>query len=218
MQSGSAQFPATIAWAKDIALKPAECLFCQVRPPLTPLIQATHNRMLTSITSTRGTTLNLESFDNFHEMIFRLCMATVLGGVLGIDRDLHHKPAGIRVLSLVCLGSAAICIGSINAFSSVTKPPTDGVLRTIQGVLSGIGFLGGGVILRTQGRNEIHGMTTAASIWVASILGMICGMGEWLLGLCSFGLAWAVLVAGRWVEEFVLAMAPPPKPDDTPHD
>ena len=162
--------------------------------------------------------MNFTNFDAFHEMIFRLGMATLLGGVLGIDRDLHHKPAGIRVLSLVCLGSAAICLGSMSAFSAVAKPPNDGVLRTIQGVLSGIGFLGGGVILRTQGRNEIHGMTTAASIWVASILGMICGLGEWMLGLCSFALAWTVLVVGRWVEEFVLAIAPPPKPDDIPHD
>ena len=143
-------------------------------------------------------------------MLFRLGVATLLGGILGIDRDLHHKPAGVRVLALVCMGAAAISMVSIVAVSGTDKPPGDGVLRTIQGVLSGIGFLGAGVIMRATGKDEVHGLTTAASIWVASILGMICGLGQWQLSICAFVMAWVILVGGRWVEARVLRLSPPP--------
>ena len=153
--------------------------------------------------------MNPTEFDEIHEMLFRLGTATLLGGILGIDRDLHRKPAGVRVLALVCMGAAAISMVSVVAIAGSEKHPGDGVLRTIQGVLSGIGFLGAGVIMRAQGKDEIHGLTTAASIWVAAILGMICGLGQWMLAFCTFGLAWSILVAGRWVESQVLRIAPP---------
>ncbi len=154
--------------------------------------------------------MNPTDIDQFHEMFFRLGIATLLGGLLGIDRDLHRKPAGVRVLSLVCMGAAAISMVSVVVISGSAEHPGDGVLRTIQGVLSGIGFLGAGVIMRAQGKDEIHGLTTAASIWVAAILGMICGLGQWMLALCAFGLAWGILVGGRWVETQVLRIAPTP--------
>jgi putative Mg2+ transporter-C (MgtC) family protein len=154
--------------------------------------------------------LNPLDFDEIHEMLFRLGIASVLGGVLGIDRDLHRKPAGVRVLALVCMGAAAISMVSVVAITGTDKPPGDGVLRTIQGVLSGIGFLGAGVIMRAQGKDEVHGITTAASIWVAAILGMICGLGQWMLGLCAFGSAWTILVGGRWLEFQILKISPPP--------
>ena len=153
--------------------------------------------------------MNPADIDEIHEMIFRLGIATILGGILGIDRDLHRKPAGVRVLSLVCMGAAAISMVSVIAVSGSSLHPADGVLRTIQGVLSGIGFLGAGVIMRAQGKDEVHGLTTAASIWIAAILGMICGLGQWMLALCAFGLAWLILVGGRWVESQVLRIAPP---------
>jgi putative Mg2+ transporter-C (MgtC) family protein len=151
---------------------------------------------------------------DFFEMFLRLSAATLLGGTLGIDRDLHRKPAGMRVLALVSMGGAAIAMASVIMIPGDEHHPGDGVLRTVQGVLSGIGFLGAGVILRTQGRDEIHGMTTATSIWVSSIFGMICGLGQWKLALCTFALAWLVLTCGRWVEGQVLRFAPPPDPQD----
>jgi putative Mg2+ transporter-C (MgtC) family protein len=89
--------------------------------------------------------------------------------------------------------------------------PGDGVLRTVQGVLSGIGFLGAGVIMRAAGKEEIHGLTTASLIWIASILGLICGLGQWVLGLSTFGLAGCILIGGRWIELKVsqIAITPP---------
>ena len=149
-------------------------------------------------------------FDEVHEMLFRLFVATIFGGILGIDRDLHRKPAGLRVLAMVCMGSAAISMVSVIAVAGTSKPPGDGVLRTIQGVLSGIGFLGAGVIMHAQGKDEVHGITTAASIWIAAILGMICGLGQWMLGLCAFSTAWLILVGGRWLENQILRFAPLP--------
>jgi putative Mg2+ transporter-C (MgtC) family protein len=159
--------------------------------------------------------------DQIYELLLRLGMATVLGGLLGIDRDLHHKPAGIRVLALVGLGGAAITMVSvIAAGGGGPNHPADGLLRTVQGVLSGIGFLGAGVIMRAQGSDEIHGITTAATIWVAAILGMICGMGQLILAIGVFLIAWLILVGGRFLEKEVLMIAdrpkPPPKP--TPSD
>lgn len=162
--------------------------------------------------SVEGSALNSSDFDEIHEMLFRLGLATVLGGVLGIDRDLHRKPAGVRVLAMVCLGSAAITMASIAAMAVPSEPPVDGVLRTVQGVLSGIGFLGAGVIMRAPGKEQVHGITTASSIWISAILGMVLGLGQWRLGLCSFGLAWVVLIGGRRIEALILKFAPLPEP------
>lgn len=157
--------------------------------------------------------LSPSDYDQLHEMFFRLGTATFLGGCLGVDRDLHRKPAGIRVLALVSMGAAAISMVSAIAVSGEKGPLNDGVLRTIQGVLSGIGFLGAGVIMRAQGRDEVHGIVTAASIWVSAILGMICGIGNWQLALCTFLLAWTVLVCGRTIEKKVMQFAPPLSPE-----
>lgn len=142
--------------------------------------------------------------DELHEILIRLGLATLLGAILGIDRDMHRKPAGLRVLSMVCLGSCAIIMASITTASTIAGPPGDGLLRTVQGVLSGIGFLGAGVIMRTQGTDQVHGLTTAASIWISAILGMICGVGQWLLAACLFLFSWCILVFGRWIEFKIL--------------
>lgn len=145
--------------------------------------------------------------DELPEILIRLGLATLLGAILGIDRDMHRKPAGLRVLSMVCLGSSAIIMTSITAVSAIAGPPGDGLLRTVQGVLSGIGFLGAGVIMRTQGTDQVHGLTTAAAIWISAILGMICGVGQWLLAACLFVFAWCILVFGRWIELKILKLS-----------
>lgn len=160
--------------------------------------------------------MNPNDFADIFPMLGRLILATVLGGVLGIDRDLHRKPAGVRVLAMVCMAGAAITMVSIVAVAAEKKTVADGVLRTVQGVLSGIGFLGAGVIMRAQTKEEVHGIATASSIWVAAIMGMICGLGQWTLALCTFALAWIILQGGRWVEAQILRYAPPldPPPGD----
>lgn len=141
-----------------------------------------------------------EDIDQVHEIVIRIGIATVLGAILGIDRDLHKKPAGLRVLAMVGLGSCGIIMASI----SVANSTSDGMLRTIQGVLTGIGFLGAGVIMHAQGKDEVHGLTTAATIWISAIVGMICGTGQTMLAVSIFLVAWSLLIVGRWLERRII--------------
>ena len=155
--------------------------------------------------------MNPAELAGIHEIYVRLGIAMLMGCVLGVDRDLHHKPAGLRVLALVSVGACVITMASVRSFEGYSQVPSNGVLPTIQGILSGIGFLGAGVILRAQGRDEVHGLTTAAAIWVSAILGMTCGLGQFALSTGAFIVSWFILVVGRYVEAKVLTLMPPPE-------
>lgn len=134
------------------------------------------------------------------QILLRLGAATCMCSILGIDRDIHHKPAGLRVLALVGLGSSAVTMASVLVLGDAHPTTRDGMLRTVQGILAGIGFLGAGVILRGRREDEVHGLTTAASVWVAAVLGIISGMGEWLLGCSTFLITMLILIIGRQIE------------------
>lgn len=148
-------------------------------------------------------------FDDIHEILIRLILATVVGAILGIDRDLHHKPAGVRVLALVSLGAAVVVVCSITALVEAGENSPDSALRVVQGIIGGIGFLGGGVILRSNQSNEVHGLTTAASIWVAAAMGTCCGMGQWRTALAALSVAMLILWLGRPVEAALIRLARP---------
>ena len=148
--------------------------------------------------------MNSLDFDEFHEIAFRLGLATVLGVIMGIDRDLRHKPAGVRVLAMVALGAALATLASITAVTGMAGAAPDGALRTVQGILGGIGFLGAGVIMRRTDQDDVHGITTAACIWVAAVLGITCGLGQWLVTVIAFGLTMMVLLGGRWLEGWLM--------------
>ena len=98
------------------------------------------------------------------EIVIRLTAATLLGGVLGLDRELKSKPAGLRTHALVALGAALATLVTIEFLGDVDR---GAITRTIQGIIAGVGFLGGGAILRAKDRDEVTGLTTAASIWLA---------------------------------------------------
>lgn len=147
--------------------------------------------------------MNPSDFDQIHEILFRLGFATILGAVLGIDRDIHRKPAGLRVLAMVGLGSCGVIMASI----MIEHSTSDGLLRSVQGVLTGIGFLGAGVIMHAQGKDEVHGLTTAATIWISAIVGIACGTGQFQLAFCVFAIAWFLLVGGRWIEWKIICWA-----------
>lgn len=145
--------------------------------------------------------IEMDPFTDVASALLRLGLATVIGGVIGLNRELHHKPAGLRTHALVGLGAALVIYMSIEL--TVTDRIADyaSLTRVIQGVLTGIGFLGAGVIFREEPskRGEgksIKGLTTAASIWVTACLGMACGAGRWpvvgvatliILGVLIFG-------------------------------
>ncbi len=131
---------------------------------------------------------------DWSEIALRLGAATLLGVAIGLDRELLHKAAGVRTIGLVALGSALVIV------IFVANGTTDiaAASRVVQGVLAGIGFLGGGVILR-QGAH-VEGLTTAASIWAAAALGAACGLGAWIPVGIGGGLALILLVVAGWIE------------------
>ncbi len=148
--------------------------------------------------------------------LFRLGLATVVGGVLGLNRELHHKSAGMRTHALVCLGSALVTFFSIEMVNSGKTQDIGPVTRVIQGVVTGIGFVGAGVIFREDGGKTIKGLTTAASIWVVACLGMACGAGRVIPVLVACGISLFVLVYGGPIERFAHRHLLPDDPDSQP--
>jgi putative Mg2+ transporter-C (MgtC) family protein len=128
------------------------------------------------------------------QIFLRLIVATLIGTVLGLNREIHGKPAGMRTHALVALGAALITLISLELVTTGKEVDSAAVLRTIQGVMAGIGFLGGGVILRDDSHQSVHGLTTAASVWVVASLGIACGAGQWLTALMALALTLTVLI------------------------
>lgn len=136
---------------------------------------------------------NLELID----LAVRLGGATLAGAILGINRDLHHKPAGLRTHALVSLGSAAVVVTLLSAIGA----EANALSRVIQGVVTGVGFIGAGVILHHDAQHRVAGLTTAASIWVAATLGVTCGGGNWAIAIIALALTLAVLTFGGPIEQ-----------------
>ncbi len=137
------------------------------------------------------------------QIVLRLGAATLIGCLLGLDRELRDKPAGMRTHGLVCLGSALLTLASLEITFTGERLDGDAALRAVQGLMAGIGFLGGGVILRDSSRTSVQGLTTAASIWVTACLGIACGMGLWLTTLTAVGLTLLVLTFGIRIEKAI---------------
>ena len=118
----------------------------------------------------------------------RLGLAAVLGAVLGINRELIQSAAGLRTHILVCLGAAVMTLGGAAAGFG-----HDASSRVIQGIIAGIGFLGAGTILKLTDRIEVHGLTTAASIWLTAGVGIAAGLGHFWLSAAATLVGWLVL-------------------------
>jgi len=133
------------------------------------------------------------------DVVVRLLAATGIGGAIGLNRELTRKPAGLRTHALVALGAALATVSALQLGGPVGASHGDAASRVIQGIVAGIGFIGGGVILHTEGRNVV-GLTTAATIWVAAALGISCAVGQWRVAGSAVLIALLVLVVGRPVE------------------
>ncbi|HJN71640.1 MAG TPA: MgtC/SapB family protein [Phycisphaerales bacterium] len=138
------------------------------------------------------------------EMVLRLVVALVLGALIGLNRRIYGKPAGLRTMALVSLGSATFTIVGVNAmFQLATVEQAAGIeamvrldtSRVIAGIVGGIGFLGAGAIIQSRGR--VQGMTTASGIWMTAAIGVASGLGQYTLALTATFLAFVVLVVLR---------------------
>jgi putative Mg2+ transporter-C (MgtC) family protein len=134
------------------------------------------------------------------EVILRLFAAAAIGGCIGLDREVRRKPAGMRTHALVALGSALVTL-VVMRFDTKGEH-VDAVSRAIQGIIAGVGFLGGGAILKAE-HEMVSGLTTAASIWLVASLGIACGVGQWVAALIALAFALIILIVGGPVEGFV---------------
>ena len=137
---------------------------------------------------------------DYLEITLRLTAAIFVGGLIGLDRNLHGKPTGIRTLGLVSLGACVLTLAGTNFLTGQGSVDTAAVSRVIQGLVTGIGFLGSGVIVRENGSDRVRGLTTAASIWITAILGILCGMGSWQIAAIALFLVFVLFVFGKPVE------------------
>lgn len=137
---------------------------------------------------------------DFTEIICRLLSAVLIGGVIGLDRNLHGKPTGLKTLGLVALGASLVTMASMDFSFSQGSYDASAVSRTIQGVITGIGFLGAGVIVHDQKSEHVRGLTTAASIWVTAAMGIVCGLGSWKIAVAALAIVLALFLIGRPLE------------------
>ncbi|MBD2504836.1 MgtC/SapB family protein [Anabaena azotica FACHB-119] len=136
----------------------------------------------------------LENHD-FLQMIFRLFLALLIGAIIGLERELRRKPAGLRTHMLVSFGCAIFVLIPLQLTTIQSHPEV--ISRVVQGIAAGVGFLGAGEIVRESSqqsqRPEIHGLTSAAAIWVSASLGIAAGCGLWQLGLVGAIMTFAIL-------------------------
>lgn len=140
--------------------------------------------------------------NNLIDILTRLGAALLAGSLIGMERSYHGRPAGFRTHTLVCLASALLMLVTVyesqwfspGGQSRVVVDPT----RMAQGIMTGIGFLGAGVIMK-EGL-AVRGLTTAASIWVTSAIGILVGIGFWIPAMIAVAATLGTLSSFRWIE------------------
>lgn len=143
-------------------------------------------------------TQGLPDRQQFLRVAIRLLAALILGGVIGIQRERSGKAAGFRTHMMVCLGTAVFVITCTSVGMAF-----DAMSRVIQGLVTGIGFIGAGTILKLESEEEIKGLTTAAGIWMTAAIGITSGLGAIGIAIMSTVLALVILALAQPVEDFV---------------
>jgi len=133
-----------------------------------------------------------------YELLLRPLLALLAGALVGLERSYRGRAAGLRTYALVCLGSALLVVLGEELTHGPAGGPGDST-RIIQGIVTGIGFLGAGVIVKEG--FSVRGLTTAASVWVISAVGVVIGAGFYVLGAVATALALALLSILRTVED-----------------
>ncbi|HET8781735.1 MAG TPA: MgtC/SapB family protein [Pyrinomonadaceae bacterium] len=147
-------------------------------------------------------TAGLNNFGQLERVLLRLISATLLGAIVGFEREKAGKPAGFRTHILVALGTAIVVLAC-----SGSQMDLDGLSRVIQGIVTGIGFIGAGSILKLSEERDIQGLTTAAGLWMTAAIGIACGLGTIGLALIATVLTLIVLGVLRVIESRAAALA-----------
>jgi putative Mg2+ transporter-C (MgtC) family protein len=143
--------------------------------------------------------MDVWEWPTFYDDLIRVGAAALLGGAIGLEREWHGHWAGLRTHIMVSIGSAIFVIGG----TAAQGQNIDGPSRVIQGVASGIGFLGAGTILKLGEKMQIKGLTTASSIWLAAALGIAAGLAEYALAVASAAISLFVLGVLGPIEKFL---------------
>jgi putative Mg2+ transporter-C (MgtC) family protein len=140
--------------------------------------------------------------NEYLEMCLRLVSALVVGGLIGLERSYHGRPAGFRTHTLVCMASALLMLVTVYESQWFTAGRLERVVvdptRMAQGIMTGIGFLGAGVIMKDG--LSVRGLTTAASIWITAAIGILVGVGFYFPAGLAAALTLGTLSAFRWIE------------------
>ncbi len=139
------------------------------------------------------------------EFIISLLLAAVFGAIIGLEREIHHKPAGLRTNILICLGAALFTTVSLYMGGGENESAT----RIAAQVVTGVGFIGAGAIIREP--RGVHGLTTAATIWLVASIGVACGAGLYLLAAFITALSIIILLGLEPLEDKIAKHAPAKK-------
>lgn len=135
--------------------------------------------------------------------VLRLVLAAALAAAVGINRELRGKPAGLRTHALVGLGAALLALIGLSLTTPNDVEGFGAASRVLQGLIAGVGFIGGGVILRREESKEVHGLSTAASIWIVSAIGVGAGCGLWLTSTATAFLSLGILALGEPLDKLL---------------
>ncbi len=137
----------------------------------------------------------LPDTSEFIRVSLRLFLAMILGGIIGMEREQNDKPAGLRTHILVAMGSALFVIVPLEL-----GMPMGEISRTVQGVATGIGFLGAGAIVKQSATDDVKGLTTAAGIWLTAGVGVALGLGSLGIALLAVLLTWVTLAIVGYIK------------------
>lgn len=131
------------------------------------------------------------------EMIFRLVLGAGIGALIGLERELRGRAAGVRTHALVAMGAVLFTIAGAYGFSDIARSTNVDPARVAAQVATGIGFIGAGAIIKLGA--SIRGLTTAATLWLTAAVGVAVGAGLWAAAVASAGVVYVILLGGRWV-------------------
>jgi putative Mg2+ transporter-C (MgtC) family protein len=138
-------------------------------------------------------------------LVLRLILAAALGAAVGVNRELRHEPAGLRTHALVALGAALLTVIGLALTGVNGGGDPSATSRILQGIVAGVGFIGGGVILRRDDSKGVHGLSTAASIWIVAATGVAAGCGLWRAAVATVLLVLIILILGAPIDRALRA-------------